>query len=223
MISPKIENQVKKPKAGERILIAAEKAFAKEGFERPSLRDITAAANVNLASVSYYFGSRDGLVDAVMIRSAKRWNEARIKQLDRYLSEAHGAPLPVEKIVASVVDPILEEAKIATDGGGYLGSLLGRSMTDPTSRLPNEVGPAYAEVMRRFDEVLERSAPHLERREILWRLFFGVGGMLRVFTQGDLLNPASGGRSGDPDWEWIRCQLIRFITGGIEAESVNKA
>lgn len=217
-----IEKQSENLKAGERILIAAEQAFAKEGFERPSLRDITAAANVNLASVSYYFGSRDGLVDAVIIRAVKRWNSARIEQLDRYVSEAGGAPVAVEKIVACMVDPILNEAKGADDGGGYLGNLLGRSMTDPSSRLPNEVGPAYAEVMRRFDEVLSRSAPHLERREIFWRLFFGVGGMLRIFTQGDLLNPASGGRSGEPDWEWIRCQLIQFITGGIEAGSTKK-
>jgi len=220
MMSPKIEKQAKKLKANERILIAAEQAFAKQGFERPSLRDITAAAKVNLASVSYYFGSRDGLVDAVMIRAAKRWNAARIEQLDNCEREAGGVPVALDKIVACLVDPILDEAKNSVDCGGYLGSLLGRSMTDPSSRLPNEVGPAYAEVMRRFDEALSRSAPHLERREIFWRLFFGVGGMLRVFTQGELLNPASGGRSGEPDWEWIRCQLIKFITGGIEAESV---
>ncbi len=219
IMTSKIENQPKKLKAGERILIAAELAFAKDGFERPSLRDITAAADVNLASVSYYYGSRDGLVDAVIIRAAKRWNVARIQQLDRCLSEAGGAPVAVEKIVACVVDPILDEAKESEDGGGYLGSLLGRSMTDPSSRMPDEVGAVYAEVMRRFDEALTRSAPHLERREIFWRLFFGVGAMLRIFTQGDLLNPASGGRSGEPDWEWIRCQLIRFVTGGIEAKS----
>lgn len=219
----KIQKQTKKKlKAKERILIAAELAFAKDGFERPSLRDITSAADVNLASVSYYFGSRDGLVDAVTLRAAKRWNAARIEQLDDCEREAGGSPVEIEKIVACMVDPILDEAKNSVDGGGYLGCLLGRSMTDPSSRLPGEVGAAYAEVMSRFDEALSLSAPHLEQREIFWRLFFGVGGMLRVFTQGELLNPASGGRSGQPDLEWIRCQLIKFIAGGIRAESTKQ-
>ena len=41
----------------ERILKAAEALFAERGFETVSLRDITGAADANVAAVNYHFGS----------------------------------------------------------------------------------------------------------------------------------------------------------------------
>ena len=41
---------------------AAERLFALHGFQNVSVRDITAAAGVNLASVNYHFGSKDALL-----------------------------------------------------------------------------------------------------------------------------------------------------------------
>src|SRR5256885_12755889 len=48
-----------------RILDAAEALFMEHGFEATSLRQITAAANVNLAAVHYHFGSKEDLFEAV--------------------------------------------------------------------------------------------------------------------------------------------------------------
>ena len=41
------------------ILSAAERLYADRGFGDVTLRDIVAAANVNLAAVNYHFGSKD--------------------------------------------------------------------------------------------------------------------------------------------------------------------
>lgn len=45
----------------QKLLEIAEKLFAKHGFEAVSVRQLAAEAEVNLAMVSYYFGSKDGL------------------------------------------------------------------------------------------------------------------------------------------------------------------
>ena len=50
----------------ERILSAAEALFAERGFDTVSLRDITGAADANVAAVNYHFGSKDKLIDAVI-------------------------------------------------------------------------------------------------------------------------------------------------------------
>ena len=55
-----------------RILDAAEKLFAEQGFEATSLRDITTHARVNLASVNYHFRSKEELVRAVLARRLGR-------------------------------------------------------------------------------------------------------------------------------------------------------
>jgi len=50
------------------ILDAAEKLFSEIGFDASSTRAIAAKAGVNMAMLSYYFGSKDGLYKAVLER-----------------------------------------------------------------------------------------------------------------------------------------------------------
>lgn len=47
------------------IMEAAEKHFADKGFEGTSVRDIAETAGVNLAMISYYFGSKEKLMEAM--------------------------------------------------------------------------------------------------------------------------------------------------------------
>lgn len=49
------------------ILQAAEKLFAEEGFDGASIRNIAREANVNIAMISYYFGSKEKLLEALII------------------------------------------------------------------------------------------------------------------------------------------------------------
>ncbi len=44
------------------ILDVAEKLIAKKGFEGTSVRDISAKANINVAMISYYFGSKEKMM-----------------------------------------------------------------------------------------------------------------------------------------------------------------
>ena len=48
------------------ILIAAEELFAEKGFDGTSVRDIAHLAGVNLAMISYYFGSKEKLFEALV-------------------------------------------------------------------------------------------------------------------------------------------------------------
>lgn len=47
------------------ILIKAEELFASKGYEASTVRDIAEAAGVNLAMISYYFGSKEKLLEAL--------------------------------------------------------------------------------------------------------------------------------------------------------------
>ncbi len=50
-----------KPDKKDQILDAAEKLFARHGFDSTPVRDICSDAGVNVAMVNYYFGSKEGL------------------------------------------------------------------------------------------------------------------------------------------------------------------
>ncbi len=48
------------------LLEVAEQLFAKHGYEAVSVRQLASEAGVNLAMVSYYFGSKDGLFEELL-------------------------------------------------------------------------------------------------------------------------------------------------------------
>jgi AcrR family transcriptional regulator len=52
----------------EEILDVAERLFAEQGFEAISIREISKAADINIAMVSYYFGSKEKLYEEVVNR-----------------------------------------------------------------------------------------------------------------------------------------------------------
>lgn len=71
------------------IIELAEELFASRGFDGTSVRDISQAAGVNLAMVSYYFGSKEKLLEAIF--------EYRIQstslQLESLINDTRIAPL----------------------------------------------------------------------------------------------------------------------------------
>lgn len=48
------------------IIQIAEKLFAENGFDGTSIRDISKAAQVNIAMISYYFGSKEKLLEDII-------------------------------------------------------------------------------------------------------------------------------------------------------------
>ncbi|HEU4552458.1 MAG TPA: TetR family transcriptional regulator, partial [Chitinophaga sp.] len=50
------------------ILDAAERLFAMHGFHGASVRDIAQEADVNIAMISYYFGSKERLIEAIFLK-----------------------------------------------------------------------------------------------------------------------------------------------------------
>ncbi len=57
-------NEIKEPK--ERILEAAARLFAVKGYSAIGVREIAAAADVNISMISYYFGGKIGVLKALI-------------------------------------------------------------------------------------------------------------------------------------------------------------
>ena len=49
------------------ILLVAEKLFAEKGFDGTSIRNIAKEAGINIAMVSYYFGSKEKMLEALIL------------------------------------------------------------------------------------------------------------------------------------------------------------
>ncbi|WP_349293570.1 TetR/AcrR family transcriptional regulator [Flavobacterium aquiphilum] len=73
------------------ILKVAETLFAEKGFEGTSIRDISKEANINVAMVSYYFGSKEKLLEALILYKTSGLKEQLVNLIEEKLE-------PVEKI-----------------------------------------------------------------------------------------------------------------------------
>ena len=73
------------------ILIVAEKLFAEKGFDGTSVRDISKNACVNVAMISYYFGSKEKLLEQLIL---VRVQDLKIKLANIFTEEIN----PFEKI-----------------------------------------------------------------------------------------------------------------------------
>ncbi len=91
----------------QKILDAAERLFSENGYAATSLRHIISEAKVNLAAIHYHFGSKQDLLDQVILRKASSMNESRLKLLDQFEAEAAPESASVEKIVVAFILPAI--------------------------------------------------------------------------------------------------------------------
>ena len=125
----------------EAILAAAEVAFARKGFDKASLKEIGELATVSRATPAYFFGSKQGLYDAVLARVVSR-AEAAMLQAHTEI-DSHGGP---ENAVAIYVGAFLDflasdEAYLrliqreALGGASHVATLFGRPVEDTLAAL----------------------------------------------------------------------------------------
>src|ERR1035437_9993624 len=156
----------------EKILDTAERLIGEQGYAATSLRQVIAKAGVNLAAVHYHFGSKEDLLDAVVVRKAAPLNEARIARLERVTAEAGNGPVEVEKVLESFLVPTAEMASRSPEFVRLMGRMHAEGM------MPRIVERHFQDTVVRFVTALRRAVPELPREELLWRggFFFGAGG-----------------------------------------------
>jgi AcrR family transcriptional regulator len=87
------------------ILEVAERLFAEHGFEGTSVRDIAHEAGVNVAMISYYFGSKEKLLEAVF---SHRVSAGRLV-LEHILADTEMHPLSkIDALVDGMVDRMMQ-------------------------------------------------------------------------------------------------------------------
>ncbi|MBM3790013.1 MAG: TetR/AcrR family transcriptional regulator [Acidobacteria bacterium] len=199
-----------------RILDAAERLFAERGYHAASLRAITAEARVNLAAANYHFGSKDSLLQAVFARRMRPLNEERLALLDRCEAQAAGGPLPPEKLLRILVEPVLRLGSGPSEGLVSFRKLLGRMYSEP-DKTQHLFGREMESVIRRFTAALLKSYPGLPRRELAWRIHFIIGAMAHTLVAGNMLLLVSGGLCDPADTESALEQLVAFARAGLGA------
>ena len=164
------------PGARERILDTAEQLFAREGVMAVTLRSIAAAADVNVAAVNYYFGSKEKLFEEMFLRRIAPLNEERLSRLQTCIDQSNGEP-SLEAIVKAYVLPAaqLADASGASARAIIVQYSLGRILAMPEA---NQMLVRYYDRLRKeYVMALRKALPELAEYEVIWR-YYWMGGSL---------------------------------------------
>jgi AcrR family transcriptional regulator len=201
----------------ERILDAAERLFAQQGYSGTSLRTIIAEAQVNLAAVHYYFGSKGALLEAVFLRRAEPANQERLMLLERFEREAGDGALELEKVIEAFVVPAFHTAYDPARGGPVFQSLMGRLYAEGGDILPRIVATHFLPLLGRFASALARALPELPPDELFWRVHFAMGATaqaLRGSKDWEIFGSPSRNWAGS---ELIMQRLMAFLVAAFRA------
>ncbi len=129
----------------ERILDAAEKLFAEQGFNGVSTRDITEAAGANSAAMHYHFGSKGGVIRELFERRLGPINAERERLMEEALADD---PPDLSRLLRAFIGPTLTIGD--SPGERYFKTLAARSSMDPNLKCEKR----YLHSMTRWERSL---------------------------------------------------------------------
>jgi AcrR family transcriptional regulator len=206
-----------------RILDAAEVAFATAGFEGASLREIVGQAGVNLASVYYYFQSKEGLMAAVFERRFGPLCTEHLNLLKEAEAQAQGRPLAVEKILDVILLPALRLAQQMDHGTHPAMRLIGRIATEPNAQVRELLHKQHKEVRIALLAALRRSLPELSEVDLRWRMEFVWSTLAFVMCNPERVIQASEGMCDPKDTDMVLRQMRQFLSAGFLAPAAGNA
>src|ERR1700736_3233911 len=145
-----------------RLLDAALDLLAERGEDGVTLRELTDAADANVAAVSYHFGSLKSLCDAAVEHALERYLDAQEEAVS-----ALGPGSTVEAVAAAFARPMMRALAI---GGRDLAvmRIVARAGIDPPqgwARFDARFDRIRAEVLR----VLKANVPDVKNQELILR------------------------------------------------------
>ena len=199
------------------LLDAAEKLFADVGIDSASLRAITAEAGANLASVNYHFGSKEGLVRAVLARRFRPITEQRLASLDACEDREEGAP-ELECVLRAFVAPVITMLADDPDQGAHFIRFMGRVHSELNQSTAAMLHEEFGTTLQRFGAALRAALPELPIDQLYWRFHFAMGAMLHTISCGRMLTEYTQGVCNYDDPEDVTSRLVSFMAAGMRAK-----
>lgn len=173
------------------IITAAERLYAERGFADVTMRDIVAAAGVNLAAVNYHFGSKDDLIEELFVTRSLATNRERLHEL-KAAEEAGGGRATVPDIFAALVGPTLRGCLGAAKQRSDAARFMIRASIESVPPI-RKIKTREVDHLKRFAAALRRALPDHDPADIYWALHFALAMAHQTIRDSERLSRMSDG------------------------------
>lgn len=195
------------------ILAAGERAFAEFGYAGASMRGIARDAGVNQAMIAYYFGSKEGLLHAIMRRRSSVVNARREVLLEHLL--AQGQPT-VDDLIEAFLAPLVELGTDEEQGGYSYVRMLAVFMHSVDEVAKRVIAENFDGIARRFTDVFREIEPQMTESDAIraYLLSLGAGiAALGIEGRADRMSD----RYDHPDTARLLRAVVAFSSAGVRA------
>ena len=197
----------------DRLLDEAEELFAQRGYHAVSVREITKAAESNLAAVNYHFGNKQNLYLEVF---RSRWlpRASRIQQSFRQSLKNNGNPTP-NMVVQSFARAFLEGPMSADERTRHL-KLISGELVQPTEAFELVVEQVFRPLFGKLLEDLQKVMPDtIDEKQMVLNVFSILSMVLYFNFARPLISSFIGGREGNELETRLVDHIVQFSLNGV--------
>jgi len=199
----------------DRLLDEAEELFAQRGYHAVSIREITKAAESNLAAVNYHFGNKQNLYLEVF---RSRWlpRASRIQQSFRQSLKNNGNATP-NMVVQSFARAFLEGPMSADERTRHL-KLISGELVQPTEAFELVVEQVFRPLFGKLLEDLQKVMPDtIDEKQMVLNVFSILSMVLYFNFARPLISSFVGGREGNELETRLVDHIVQFSLNGVNA------
>jgi AcrR family transcriptional regulator len=218
MAPKQARNRDEEERTRDRLLRTAERLFAQKGFRAVSVRELAAAAGVNIALIAYHFRNKEGLLSEVYRRHCEPMIEERLRGLRSALARRGRARVPA--IIEAFIRPALQQVEVE-EGTTFIRMRAVLSGED-SELLEKLVSDNFDQSSSAFIDALCECLPHLSRTDVCWRFHFMLGTIYYTAAGPHRIHAFSNGRCDPSDNEAVINELVPFLTRGFYGPPMRK-
>jgi AcrR family transcriptional regulator len=196
------------PATSIQLLQTAERLFAREGIDAVSTRRIAQEANQrNVSALQYHFGSRDNLIDALLMMRLETINARR-----QTLFDALGETADFHSLLMALVLPLVEQ--LGEPDSHFVGCLYQLYLRARGDQVYSNLPAEYTAALTAVTAAIERRMNDLPLAVRIGRLRL-IGPQL-IHSVGDWYYQRERGEALAPVAE-LAGMLVDFLAGGLLA------
>lgn len=206
-----------------KILEAAEQAFGELGYEGASIRQIAKLANVNLATVYYYFKSKEDLLAGVLKRRFEPVHKKQLELFTKLKLTYEKRAIPVSEIIEALLLPVLEFKTALAQRAHFVNKFMGRMLMEPQPTVRKVLSNQFSKMRQLLVEMLQESLPYLSLESIMWRMEIMWGGIGFILCQPDWVRERTQGLCDPKDVASTLKHMKQFFVAGFTAPEPPKS